>query len=76
MAGLVPATHAMAVPKDVDARDKPARDGDRCDQRDRKTLWTGFCTGSLFGKPACLGEVWSRMPDVMIRVRAAEVAVG
>src|SRR2546429_393516 len=31
MAGLVPATHALAASKDVNARDKPAHDGDSCD---------------------------------------------
>src|SRR4051812_26118355 len=28
------ATHALAVPKDVDARDKPAHGRDSCDQRE------------------------------------------
>jgi len=34
MAGLVPATHALAAPKDVDARDKPAHDASdlRCER--------------------------------------------
>jgi hypothetical protein len=30
MAGLVPAIHVLAADKDVDARVKPAHDGDSC----------------------------------------------
>jgi hypothetical protein len=30
MAGLVPAIHALEADKDVDARVKPAHDGDNC----------------------------------------------
>jgi hypothetical protein len=28
----------------------PTPIGDSCDQRDRKTLWTGFCIGSFIWK--------------------------